>query len=152
MIYAYAKIENGQITEYPIYQGDLKYLVGFDDNSGQEFETPEGYVAVEDVPRPEIEINYDQKIIDDIPQLIEDKWTRVWTIKPLTQEELELKTQRMASYVREQRNKLLANTDWTQLPDSPIDGSIWITYRQELRDIPSQPGFPWEINWPNSPL
>ena len=38
--------------------------------------------------------------------------------------------------LRRDRNRLLAESDWTILPDSPIaDKTAWQTYRQELRDI-----------------
>ena len=43
------------------------------------------------------------------------------------------------------RDKELRETDWTQLPDAPIDASEkaeWAQYRQELRDLPAQSGFP----------
>lgn len=53
--------------------------------------------------------------------------------------------------VRADRNKRLADSDWTQLPDAPVDHAAWATYRQELRDVSSQPGFPWEITWPEEP-
>lgn len=56
-----------------------------------------------------------------------------------------------AAAVRNQRNALLAQSDWTQLPDAPVDQAAWATYRQELRDISGQSGFPWEINWPVAP-
>lgn len=56
-----------------------------------------------------------------------------------------------ASNVRRDRNKLLAESDWTQLSDSPPDASVWATYRQALRDITKQPGFPWQVTWPNPP-
>lgn len=49
------------------------------------------------------------------------------------------------------RNIRLLETDWTQLPDVPLTAeqkSAWATYRQALRDVPSQPGFPANINWP----
>ena len=36
------------------------------------------------------------------------------------------------------RNAELAATDWTQLPDSPVNKTAWATYRQSLRDIPAQ--------------
>lgn len=53
--------------------------------------------------------------------------------------------------VRAERNTRLADSDWTQLPDAPVDHAAWATYRQELRDVSNQPGFPWEINWPVAP-
>jgi len=57
----------------------------------------------------------------------------------------------IAASVRKQRTELLAASDWTQLTDAPINSSVWATYRQQLRDITAQSGFPWEINWPVAP-
>ena len=56
-----------------------------------------------------------------------------------------------AASVREHRNAKLAATDWTQLTDAPINSSVWASYRQQLRDVTAQAGFPWEINWPVAP-
>ena len=56
-----------------------------------------------------------------------------------------------AKSVRASRNTLLTDTDWTQLTDSPADTLTWATYRQALRDISKQPGFPWTIDWPEQP-
>lgn len=38
------------------------------------------------------------------------------------------------------RNAELARTDWTQLPDAPVDSRAWAEYRQALRDLPAQGG------------
>ena len=56
-----------------------------------------------------------------------------------------------AKLVRDDRNKRLTETDWTQVADAPVDKAAWATYRQALRDIPSQAGFPWDIQWPTQP-
>jgi Phage tail assembly chaperone protein len=53
--------------------------------------------------------------------------------------------------VRQERNLKLTNSDWTQLPDSAADKTVWAAYRQALRDLPSQSGFPWEVTWPSTP-
>lgn len=53
--------------------------------------------------------------------------------------------------MREKRNKLLAESDWTQVADAPVDKAAWATYRQALRDIPSSADFPWDTNWPDAP-
>lgn len=53
--------------------------------------------------------------------------------------------------VRGDRNKRLTDCDWTQLPDAPVDSAAWATYRQALRDVPSQVGFPWDVTWPEVP-
>jgi hypothetical protein len=53
--------------------------------------------------------------------------------------------------VRKHRNKLLAKTDWTQLPDAPTaTRQLWTEYRQALRDITDQPDL-GNIIWPTSP-
>lgn len=50
------------------------------------------------------------------------------------------------------RNMLLNLSDWTQLPDvSPVIKDAYIPYRQALRDLTAQPGFPHEITWPTLP-
>ena len=53
--------------------------------------------------------------------------------------------------IRNQRNKLLTECDWTQVSDSKVDTSIWATYRQALRDLPDADGFPWTMTWPSKP-
>jgi len=52
--------------------------------------------------------------------------------------------------VRAERNKLLAQCDWTQLPDVPVDAAAWALYRQALRDITTQAD-PFNIVWPTAP-
>lgn len=53
--------------------------------------------------------------------------------------------------IRKKRNLLLAETDWTQLPDVPlVTKEAWATYRQALRDVTLQPN-PFNIVWPQPP-
>lgn len=56
-----------------------------------------------------------------------------------------------AVLARARRDSLLSESDWTQVADAPVDKAAWATYRQELRDIPAQEGFPNTINWPTEP-
>lgn len=58
---------------------------------------------------------------------------------------------RQADVVRADRNTRLAACDWTQLPDAPVDAAAWAAYRQDLRDVTAQTGFPWNITWPTEP-
>jgi len=53
--------------------------------------------------------------------------------------------------IRELRNNLLKTFDWTQIIDSTADKAAWATYRQALRDITTQAGFPWTVEWPVQP-
>jgi hypothetical protein len=62
-----------------------------------------------------------------------------------------MKDAEQAKSVRADRTKRLADTDWTQVADAPVDQTAWATYRQALRDVTQQSGFPWTINWPVAP-
>lgn len=60
-----------------------------------------------------------------------------------------------ARFARKLRDYALSICDWTAVVDSPLtEGQKiqWAAYRQELRDIPEQPGFPLVIEWPESPV
>lgn len=52
---------------------------------------------------------------------------------------------------RSRRDILLRESDWAVLADAPTDKTAWQAYRQELRDVPQQEGFPNSINWPTEP-
>jgi hypothetical protein len=56
-----------------------------------------------------------------------------------------------ADQVREKRDQMLAASDWTQVADAPVDQAAWAIYRQDLRDIPQQDGFPQDVAWPAKP-
>ena len=62
-----------------------------------------------------------------------------------------MKDAEQAKSVREQRTQKLNDCDWTQIADSTADKTAWATYRQALRDITGQAGFPWTITWPDAP-
>lgn len=59
-----------------------------------------------------------------------------------------------AAEAREKRNALLAETDFMAMPDYPLDDekkAAVLAYRQALRDVPEQAGFPRQIDWPVKP-
>ena len=60
-------------------------------------------------------------------------------------------TDELQAEVRAKRNQLLTASDWTQVEDAPVDKAAWSAYRQSLRDIPQQSGFPTTIVWPTQP-
>lgn len=56
--------------------------------------------------------------------------------------------------IKTKRSELLVASDWTQLPNGPLTAeqtTAWATYRQELRDIPAQSGYPLNVIWPTPP-
>ena len=57
-----------------------------------------------------------------------------------------------AESVRAERDRRLSACDWTQLPDVPQStAAVWLVYRQALRDMTSQAGFPGAVVWPTEP-
>jgi len=65
---------------------------------------------------------------------------------------IELKTKTLPLLFRQQRDQLLTATDWTQAADIPqAIKDKYAAYRQALRDVPQQPGFPDNIQWPVKP-
>jgi hypothetical protein len=51
---------------------------------------------------------------------------------------------------RSKRNRLLSDTDWMALSDNTMTPE-WVSYRQALRDVPTQEGFPYAVTWPSKP-
>jgi hypothetical protein len=66
---------------------------------------------------------------------------------------LEERSRTTALEVADERNRRLAQTDWTQLPDVPEQTrAAWVEYRQALRDITAQSGYPFDVSWPSKPV
>lgn len=98
-----------------------------------------------------------------IEQAEDGKWYTKYVLGPIftdnesstaAEQEAAYKAQRdeeQARNVRGDRNGKLSRSDWTQLADSPVDKDAWAVYRQALRDLPAQTGFPWAIDWPLAP-
>lgn len=88
---------------------------------------------------------------------VDGKWYTKYILGPVfTDNEQEaaykaMKDAEQAANVRHTRNEKLKDCDWTQLADSPVDKAAWATYRQALRDITAQAGFPWTVDWPVAP-
>lgn len=60
----------------------------------------------------------------------------------------------LASQVRAERDMKIAETDYLAMPDYPLsdeDKAAVMAYRQALRDVPAQDGFPREVVWPEAP-
>ena len=93
---------------------------------------------------------------------IEGKWYTKYVLGPIftdgettaAEQETAYKARKdaeQATNVRQQRTEKLKDSDWTQIADSTADKAAWATYRQALRDVTAQAGFPWTIDWPEQP-
>lgn len=71
---------------------------------------------------------------------------------PIDPKEIELKEiSRAWVELRKIRSGLLSESDWTQVPDAPVDQVAWAAYRQELRDLPENTADPRQVVWPTPP-
>jgi hypothetical protein len=150
----FAKIENGEVVQYPIFDGYLTQI--FPDLQLPITEStplPEGYVIVYEDQEPIFDWQYQWHEVT--PTLGADgRWMKTYQSIPLTEEEKQGHIIFLSRQIREKRNTLLLLSDWTQLSDSPLTAekkAEFVTYRQALRDISSQEGFPINVTWPQLP-
>jgi hypothetical protein len=108
-----------------------------------------GMYNVNPTPKPN---DYTKNIIEDTPQLIDGLYYQKWILEDITENEIQNKIEYKWSEIRNLRNELLIECDWTVLPDSPIGEKVneWIVYRQELRNVTNQAN-PFFISWPTQP-
>ena len=90
-----------------------------------------------------------QKLVPCDP-VVEDGFAYVVSVEDKTEEEIAADVASKAAQVRAARDRALSASDWTQVADAPVDQEAWATYRQALRDIPSQVGFP-DVDLPLEP-
>ena len=93
---------------------------------------------------------YQIAFADGVEQ-IDGKWYTKYSVAELDAEGIAAKDAEQAKSVRTQRGEKLKDSDWTQVADAPVDKEAWATYRQALRDVTAQEGFPWTIEWPTIP-
>ena len=150
----FVKAINNVIAAYPYTQTDL-----IRDNPSTSF--PAGGISTADLAEwnvfpvhfstPPAFDHLTERLTELAPLYDGSSWIQQWAVEPKSQEEIDAVNAQQAASVRDDRNRRLAESDWTQLPDSPPDALTWGVYRKALRDIPSQPGFPWDIIWPEAP-
>jgi len=90
-----------------------------------------------------------QKLVPADPY-IEDGWCYTVTVADKTEEEISADVAAKAAQIRAQRDRLLADSDWTQILDAPVNRTEWAAYRQALRDLPQAEGFP-DVSLPAMP-
>lgn len=115
---------------------------------------PECYLPYEPKTEVEDEPEFDhwtQEItLDDIEHWSQE--TVGWTIRDLSQEEIDQKLDSWTEEMRMHRNYLLQQSDFFNFPDACVANvQDWLDYRQALRDLPEEPHWPKNIIWPERP-
>lgn len=109
-----------------------------------------GYDPVLEGPQPTLIPPYQYAQRDGVVEVNGQWFTHYIAVTPDDEQKAAMDATQAAN-VRADRNRRLSECDWTQLPDAPVDHAAWATYRQALRDVSSQPGFPWNVQWPSQP-
>jgi uncharacterized protein (DUF1330 family) len=117
--------------------------------------------AIFEAPKPEAG-PYQYVARNGVVQDAKGNWVQAWVVVDMFKDDAEgTKAEKEAAYqagldaeaakaVRSQRDSLLAATDWMALSDVTLSAEM-ATYRQALRDITAQEGFPHSVNWPAKP-
>lgn len=141
----FVKVTDGQLTKYPYTLDELRRenpKVSFPTTMSEETLASFDVYPVETISAPDSDSKTHRN--RSTAELVDGKWTQVWYVDELPQDKAE-------ANVRGYRNLLLKQSDWTQVSDAPVDQAAWAVYRQDLRDITSQGGFPYNVTWPSKP-
>lgn len=144
----YAYTENGQVIDGPRLLPN-----GWRNVSGLCYMGDDSLRALGWLPYETID-NGGEVLDKTVVQVLSDKVveTRVYRYK--TDDEIAKETDDKKKHVRQDRNGRISQCDWTQLDDTPLDNVAkgkWANYRQALRDVPEQAGFPFNVIWPDHP-
>ena len=150
----YLKVSGSNII-YPYSIQDLK-----NDNKSTSFSTTISDSVLESFNVYKVELrnadydgDYTKDVIETTPTLSGSTYVQTYEIVDADEITINTRIEQKWEEIREQRNQLLFESDWTQFQDSPITGSEltnWQTYRQELRNITTQQN-PYNILWPTKP-
>jgi len=118
---------------------------------------------------PEVVNSFDSDVVLEGPQAsptryqvafrdgveqVDGNWYTKYSVADMDAEQIAAADAAQAKSVRQTRDDLLKETDWLVIRSVETNTALtneWATYRQALRDLPSQAGFPWEVQWPTKP-
>jgi hypothetical protein len=150
----FVKTTNGQIDQYPYTVGDLRREnpnTSFPKNVPEATMAEYGMFPVGYEAAPEYDPLTHRLQHSSQPVLNDGKWVLTKTVVELTAAQIADRDTAKGKEVRSQRDKLIADTDWMALSDNTLTAE-WATYRQALRDVTSQEGFPHSVEWPEKPV
>lgn len=149
----FAKIKNGAVDKFPYTVGELRRdnpNTSFPKQISEAVMADFGMVAVSEKPAPAFDPMTHFAEWGPVPVNEGGKWFLLPTVRELSAEQIADRDAAMAASIRIERDKLLAETDWMALSDVTMSAEM-AAYRQALRDITAQEGFPHSVNWPVKP-
>jgi hypothetical protein len=151
----YALIINKTIEKYPYSIGELRKdnpQTSFPKNPSDALLADWGVFPVKPTGRPQVD--HTKNVAEGTPVQQGGEWVQVWVVTNATPEEIAERTEAKANEVRAERDQRLAECDWVVIKSVEVltpEFQDWKDYRQALRDVPQQEGFPWNVIWPTFP-
>jgi hypothetical protein len=102
-------------------------------------------------PTSQPSVDHTKNVTEKPPVKQGSEWVQVWEVSDATESEIQERIADKANAIRAERDQKLVGSDWTQVLDAAVDQASWAAYRQSLRDIPQQDGFPTLVVWPEKP-
>lgn len=147
----YAYVNNDVIEDGPrLLPHVWRHISGLDRASPAELASW-GWLPVRIENPPEL----NQIVSGSTYQITETEVIQTYILRDRTPDEITREEEVRADAVRRERNSHLTACDWTQQADAPLSDlarAAWAEYRQALRDVPNQPGFPFDVTWPVQPV
>ena len=151
----FVKITNGQAqANYTI--GDLRRdnpNVSFPRNISDETLASFNVFRVTELPAPDYD-SRTHRLVTQAPALVDNVWTVSRIAVAKDQAQIDNETVQAAANVRTKRDRLLASCDWMAIKAFEAGSTLsaeWATYRQALRDVTAQEGFPLDVTYPTKP-
>jgi hypothetical protein len=149
----FAKITNGAVDKFPYSVGQLRHdnpNTSFPKQVSDELLAEFGVVAVTEKPAPDFNPLTHFAEWGPVPILEEGTWVVLPNVREYSEDQIAERDAATATSIRSQRDCLLPETDWTGLTDVVMSPEM-AAYRQALRDITEQVGFPNTVVWPVKP-
>lgn len=147
------KAQDNEILEYPYslekFRADNP-TISFPKEISSDTLASNGVFSVGYQPAPDYDPTTHKVVVSSQPSLVEGLWKLTKTVVAMTEIEISDYNNKKAAEARRIRDQKLSATDWCALSDVTMSSEM-TTYRQALRDIPQQAGFPHSITWPTKP-
>lgn len=153
----YVKASGAQVVEYPYTIGRLRSQnsnVSFPKMINDQTLAEYNVYRVDVSEMPVINDRTQKAARAVAPTLSGEKWVLNWIVSNKTVEEIASYDAAVADRVRAERNQKLSDSDWVVVMNAEAGTGVpteWAAYRQSLRDITDQAGFPHSVNWPVKP-
>lgn len=153
----YVKAAGDAIVQYPYSIGQLRKdnsNVSFPRSISADTLSQYGTYEVRVGERPDYDVRTQAAELSAAPVRVGGVWTLGWVVSNKSAEQIKQYDDNAAEGVRAQRDRLLGQSDWVVVMNTEKGTNIpleWEVYRQSLRDITAQDGFPHSVNWPVKP-